>query len=127
MTCLVSGINSNVIGNGVVANAAFTVSPSAPGSSSVIQIAGGIASTPTGSGIPASGTAGTVTITGTGTSRCDLNSDLLVNVVDLQRLANVILGTPASGTEDLNRDGRIDIVDVQVLINVIQGTMLCPP
>ncbi len=59
-------------------------------------------------------------------SRCDCNRDGAVNVLDVQRLVNVVLGvSPPLGTEDLNRDGRADVVDLQMLVNVVLGGT-CP-
>ncbi|MCC6369269.1 MAG: cellulase [Bryobacterales bacterium] len=59
-------------------------------------------------------------------SRCDCNRDGAVNVVDVQRLVNVVLGVSSPlGTEDVNRDGRTDVVDLQVLVNVVLGSP-CP-
>lgn len=59
-------------------------------------------------------------------SRCDANRDGTVNVVDVQRLVNVVLGAAAPlGIEDLNRDGRVDIVDLQALVNAVLGGA-CP-
>ena len=64
---------------------------------------------------------------GTPAVGCDINGDNSVNVVDLQALANVILGiNPASGSDDLSRDGKVDVVDLQILINVILGLRSCP-
>ena len=59
------------------------------------------------------------------TSRCDLNSDGLVNVLDLQRMINAVLGIqPPAG--DLNLDSRVDVLDLQILGNVILGIRSCP-
>lgn len=59
-------------------------------------------------------------------SRCDLTFDGATNVVDVQRLINVVLGAPGAGTEDLNRDSAVNVVDVQLLINTVLGGT-CPP
>jgi len=60
-------------------------------------------------------------------SRCDVNRDGVVNVVDLQRLAQVVLGSAApNGNEDINRDGRIDVLDIQRLVNVVTNISTCP-
>jgi hypothetical protein len=61
-------------------------------------------------------------------SRCDLNGDGSVNVIDLQRLVNLALGIIAGPPEfgDLNRSGSVDVLDVQLLVNVILGTGGCP-
>jgi hypothetical protein len=61
------------------------------------------------------------------TGKCDINSDSLVNVLDLQVVINAILGTQLlTGKGDLNSDGRIDVLDLQILGNVILGTRSCP-
>jgi hypothetical protein len=61
------------------------------------------------------------------TGKCDLNSDIQVNVLDLQAVINAILGTqPLTGKGDLNGDGRVDVLDLQILGNVILGTRSCP-
>jgi hypothetical protein len=58
-------------------------------------------------------------------STCDVNSDGSTDALDLQRLANVILGVN-SGSGDLNHDGRTDALDLQVLANVVLGMASCP-
>jgi hypothetical protein len=61
------------------------------------------------------------------TGKCDINSDSLVNVLDLQVVINAILGTQLlTGKGDLNGDGRVDVLDLQILGNVILGTRSCP-
>ena len=57
---------------------------------------------------------------------CDINRDGQTNVVDVQNLANVILGALCSGSCDINRDGKVDVVDLQRLVNVILGLATCP-
>jgi uncharacterized protein (TIGR03437 family) len=62
-TCVVSGMNQTIIPNGTLAIATFTVSPNAV-TSSQIQVST-VASSPAGAAIPSSGTAGTISISGT--------------------------------------------------------------
>jgi hypothetical protein len=60
-------------------------------------------------------------------SRCDLNQDGYVDIVDLQLLINVILGVvPFADRYDVNRDGLVNVVDFQVLVNVVLGVAPCP-
>lgn len=60
-------------------------------------------------------------------SRCDINNDGFVNVLDMQLLINAILLVPGSPLNcDINSDGRINVLDLQSLINVILGTAVCP-
>src|SRR5206468_2570573 len=47
------------------------------------------------------------------TSSCDISGDGAVNVLDLQRVANIILGkTSSTAGGDVNHDGRIDVLDL---------------
>ncbi len=64
-------------------------------------------------------------ITGT-TSKCDMNSDGAVNVLDLQMLVNAILGVQGAAANDINGDSRVDVLDLQILCNVILGLRSCP-
>jgi hypothetical protein len=66
------------------------------------------------------------TISGTPTSRCDINADSAVNVLDLQILINTILGINPGTGGDLNGDARVDVLDLQILGNVILGVRSCP-
>ncbi|NWG13010.1 MAG: hypothetical protein HXY20_05685 [Acidobacteria bacterium] len=62
-----------------------------------------------------------------GSMPCDVNSDGLRNIADVQALVNVILGTASpSGACDINHDGRVDVLDLQALCNVILGLCGCP-
>ncbi len=57
---------------------------------------------------------------------CDLNQDNSTNILDLQHLANVILGkSTCSGNCDINKDGSVNILDLQYLANVILGKSVC--
>ncbi|MEK7560202.1 MAG: dockerin type I domain-containing protein, partial [Patescibacteria group bacterium] len=59
-------------------------------------------------------------------SSCDLNQDNSTNILDLQHLANVILGKSiCSGLCDINKDGQVNIIDLQYLANVILGKSVC--
>jgi hypothetical protein len=68
----------------------------------------------------------TTTISGTGSVTCDLNSDGGVNVLDLQRMVNIVLGISSfSSNYDLNKDGKIDVLDIQIINNVVLGLRSC--
>jgi hypothetical protein len=68
----------------------------------------------------------TLTVSQSGTN-CDINSDGPANVVDVQVLINVILGTATNnGNCDVNRDGTVNVVDLQTLCNVVLGQRTCP-
>ena len=58
---------------------------------------------------------------------CDMNSDTTINILDLQKLVNVILGlTGSSDAFDLNGDGTINVLELQTLSNVVLGLRSCP-
>ena len=57
-------------------------------------------------------------------SRCDLNKDSSINILDVQLLTNSILNK--SGGVDLNRDGSVNVLDLQILTNSVLGTSQCP-
>jgi hypothetical protein len=62
-----------------------------------------------------------------GAHTCDINGDSTVNAIDLQRLANIILGlAQTSSSYDLNGDGNVDALDLQILNNVVLGIRSCP-
>ncbi len=56
---------------------------------------------------------------------CNLNGDSSVDVLDLQALANGILGLRSTTGFDLNLDGKVDVLDLQFLNNVILGLRSC--
>jgi hypothetical protein len=60
-------------------------------------------------------------------SACNINGDESVNAMDLEALANVVLGLgPTSSNYDLNNDRKVDALDLQILTNVILGIRSCP-
>jgi hypothetical protein len=60
-----------------------------------------------------------------GGNRCDLNGDLKVDALDIQKLVNILLsGFQTSG--DINADSKTNVLDLQILSNVILGRQLCP-
>ena len=61
-TCVVWGINSTLIQNGVVATITFTISPSTLNTSSIIQLSGGLSASVVGAAISTTTTGGVVTI-----------------------------------------------------------------
>jgi hypothetical protein len=49
----------------------------------------------------------------------DVNSDDVVNILDIVQLANMILSGNYADNADLNNDGEINILDVVALVNII--------
>jgi hypothetical protein len=69
----------------------------------------------------------TVSITQEAASGCDMNRDGTANVLDLQLLVNVILGTTSCpGNCDINGDRSVNVIDLQTLNNVVLGVRSCP-
>jgi uncharacterized protein (TIGR03437 family) len=61
--CVIYGMNTHVIGNGVFATATFNIASGAPDASAAVQLSGLVTSDPTGSGISTMGNGGTISIT----------------------------------------------------------------
>jgi len=51
----------------------------------------------------------------------DINSDSLINVLDVVQLVNMILTNSSNEAADLNQDNTINIQDIILLINLILG------
>ena len=49
----------------------------------------------------------------------DINSDGVVNILDVVLLVNMVLDSDYNPSADLNNDGVINILDVVALVNVI--------
>ena len=49
----------------------------------------------------------------------DINSDELVNILDIIQLANMILSGYYSDNADLNSDGVLNILDIVQIVNII--------
>jgi len=52
----------------------------------------------------------------------DVNQDNSVDILDVQKLVNIILGQDtATSPADINQDSSIDVLDVQEVVNIILG------
>ena len=53
----------------------------------------------------------------------DINSDYLINILDVVRLVDLILNTPQSynNDADINQDQALTVLDIIILINIILG------
>jgi hypothetical protein len=59
-------------------------------------------------------------------SRCDINGDGLVNVLDIQRETNEAIGA-APAVHDLNNDGLVNVLDVQIVVTAVTTGKCAPP
>jgi hypothetical protein len=53
-------------------------------------------------------------------SACDVNQDGTVNISDVQRMINEVLGS-AAPANDVNGDGKVNVIDLQIVINGALG------
>jgi hypothetical protein len=60
------------------------------------------------------------------TSRCDLNSDFVINTTDVSLVQDAALGNSTDSKYDLNRDGQINVVDIQIVFNATMNAASCP-
>ena len=49
----------------------------------------------------------------------DINSDGLINILDVVQVVNLILANEYDDNGDLNEDGIINILDIVQLVNII--------
>jgi hypothetical protein len=110
---LAVGFNQNVISNGVVAYATFTLG--SPFTASAVTPKACTSADAQGSIIGTACTAGTIKL-----PSCDINADGSTNVADVQLIINEALGV-SPATHDLNHDGAVNVADVQKVINAALG------
>ena len=49
----------------------------------------------------------------------DLNSDGIINIIDVVSLVNIVLNNDIDSNADINNDGAINIIDIVMLVNII--------
>jgi hypothetical protein len=131
LSVTVYGITDKVLGAGPIADVKFTVKTGASGSMALVG-SEVVASDLAGLGIDGETiTNGSITVgTSTGAGGCeDINRDSAVNVLDLRRVVNVILGRTVASSEDVNLDGEVNVLDLRRVVNVILGrtsAVTCP-
>jgi hypothetical protein len=58
---------------------------------------------------------------------CDINGDANINILDVQSIVNVVLGSAkCPGYCDVSGDGGVNILDLQGLVNTVLGVSACP-
>ncbi len=113
-TCLVYGIDANLVAPGQIAVHTVGIPASAPKGAIQFPLAGTIAASLPGVEIPsASGAAYSLTIL----SKFDLNGDGATDLNDLQIVVDQALGRVGCTSGDLNGDGKCNVLDAQLLAN----------
>ncbi len=110
---LAAGFNQNVIANGIVAYASFTLGT--PYSAAAVTPNSCTSADAQGTIVATACTAGTIRL-----PPCDINTDGSANVADVQLIINEALGV-SPPTHDLNHDGTVNVADVQKVINSALG------
>ena len=63
---------------------------------------------------------------GTSCDAGDVNSDGIINVLDVVTMVNLVLGAEPNDSEacaaDFNSDGAIDVLDIVSVVNIIMGS-----
>jgi parallel beta-helix repeat protein len=110
-------------GEGPIAEITYEVDLSAlAGQSSLLQLNNVILSDPKGASVPVDLVNGIFYFS---PAKGDVNGDGTINIIDLVRTINIILGVPPEATEseiytaDCNLDNKVDIRDVVFIINLI--------
>lgn len=117
-TCLIFGLNTTPLGNGVIAAIQTNVWSTPVGSTSnIVKITNIVASDGTGTQVTLNQTSSfNITVL----SNCDLNGDTIMDILDINLEANWILGLSVASptfTADMNNDTQSNILDLSLLIN----------
>ena len=116
-TCLLTGINANQIGDGVLANLSIPIPASPSGQPISLGLSPVVGASLAGTAIPAS-TNPSVSVSIL--SGCDINGDGQTSATDVTAQQNGVLAIPQTAS-DLNQDTKSDVVDVQIVINAARG------
>lgn len=111
--CVVAGINSNTIADGVLAQIAVT--PTTYVGPVSVMLTGALSASLAGDALATTGSGMTFQLY----SPFDLNRDGKIDLTDLRILIDAILAQQAAG--DLNHDGAENIIDVQALVIAALG------
>lgn len=118
--CILAGMNANTIQDGVVATISLQIPANAPDGQVSIIASNALGATGDGSAVALG--ANTLSFTlASPLSRCDLNSDGVTNVQDVQLIIAQILGPLAMQTTDLDGDGRTTVAEYQRINNAANG------
>lgn len=120
--CVVYGLTSAVIGNGVVATYSVTIPATAASGSVSFPLSGVVAANATGTtglnsvSVPVTlGSPYTLSVL----SKTDINGDGKTDVSDLQILVTEIVAaqsTPSACVDDQNGDGKCDVLDIVIIV-----------
>lgn len=117
--CILAGMNANTIADGVVATISLAIPASASDGQASIIPSNALGATGAGDAVALAVNALNFTLASP-LSPCDLNSDGLTNVQDVQLVTNQIFGLAAQ-TLDLDGDGRTTVADRQRVVNAANG------
>lgn len=110
-TCVVYGLNTTAISNGIVATGALSLAPAIKGAST-FTISFGLGADAAGIAIAVTGGAAGFFVA----SPFDLNGDGLVNGADLSLAVQQVTGTSPCTTADFNADGKCNVIDLLLLV-----------
>ena|SRR5215469_11108156 len=123
MSCIVDGLNVNVIGDGVVAT--ITTKIPGQGSNAAVSDTNLLAASAAGEGVPVTA-GGPLSISVT--NPCDLNSDGVVDIKDVTigwQQSGFMAPVLACTSADLNGDGACNVIDIQRLDSAVMSGGLC--
>lgn len=112
--CLVVGMNSNLIADGVVGSYAVVIPDDAALGPVTLALSGVLAASPDAN--PVTLQPGAQLALQVRSWRWDLNDDGVVDGVDLLISVNQVLGVTACTTADLDNSGSCDLYDVLILV-----------
>lgn len=118
---IVAGFNQNVIGDGVVAYAEFSVAGDAPDAVYPVAPTAVLLSDPWGDDISGVSISGAIIVGNPASDIPDIDGDGSWDAVDIQLVVNCALGITVPHDCDIDGDGMVNAIDIQKAINAVLG------
>jgi hypothetical protein len=117
--CLIVGLDTNVIPDGVVAVASITLANPLTANSVAVTLANPIEADAAADSLPV--TVANPTVSLSIKSACDVNGDGSVSSADLTAVVSQAVTKNSVTATDLNKDGKTDVVDGQIVATAATG------
>lgn len=115
-TCIIVGMNLNVIGNGPIANYTIQIPSNTTPGNQTLSLSSVIAASPNGVSLPLTvGSPYNIAIL----FKQDINGDGKVDTEDVQIMLSQVIASqqsPGSCTADMNSDSKCDLIDVMIVL-----------
>jgi len=116
-TCLISGINSQTIADGQMAQFSIPIASTVTGNL-IFSLTASVGASLAGTSVA---TTTNPSLSVPSVNKCDITGDGLSDGSDVTLIKTQITSGSAPTTSDLNKDGAVNVIDEQILINAALG------